>query len=169
MTNNHPSTDSKKFAGWLSPLAWIAVGLLSLNIAVDMGERTLTLDWNEDGPLAVINAFGLAAVQHLPSFAIIAALWDFANLFQRCAHGQVFTQRNFKTLRSGGDSLVFAGVASAIISPTLTMWIGEEFRGLIVDLNDLALGVGMMGLVIIGLALIFHDALRLKEENDEFV
>ena len=36
------------------------------------------------------------------------------------------------------------------------------------EFRDLALAVGMMGLVIQGLGLIFTEAVRVKAQNDEF-
>jgi len=163
------SKDTRQTAQVLSFLAWGLFALMLWNVSAAVSERILTIDISESGWRFFANEFGLGLVAALPSLFFAFALWDFAQLFGRCGEGQVFTVRNTRTLRSGGDSLLLAAAASALISPTLTAWIGGDPGGFRFQANDLALGVGAVGLAIHGLANIFRDAVRVKEENDSFV
>ena len=162
-------TQTASATGWLSVAAWIAVGMLALNIAVAIGGQLGPIIVGETAWHDVLSAFGRAAVANLPAICILFALVDFAWFFGRCGDGEVFSERNLKTLNSGGEGLVCAAVASAIVTPSVLMWLDQGGRGIAFEPNDLALGVGAMGLAIIGLGMVFRDALRLKQENDQTI
>ena len=161
--------DTREATGWLAVLAWILVSTLAINAAYIVGDEVGGLIVSETSFAALVNGFGVALVRALPTFLFIAALVDFALLFGRCSDGDVFTRRNLKILRSGGETLLLAAAASAVISPTLLGWIEGDARGVVFEPNDLALGTAGMGLVIGGLALVFRDAVKLKEDNDQFI
>jgi hypothetical protein len=119
--------------------------------------------------LGAANAAGRTLAVHMATLFIISALVDFAGFFTRCADGQPFTQRNARTLRSGGEGLIWAAGASALFSPTLVAWIDGDHGGVQLAVNDLALGVGAMGAALLGVALVWNQAVRIRQENDEIV
>lgn len=154
----------------LTWLAWIVVAILSLNVSVFVGEEVGTIvyesraDW-----IAIFNGFWIGIIKAAPTILIAWAIGDFALLFGRCGDGDVFTEKNIATFKSGANSLIWAGAWAGLIGPTLLDWITEQFRGLVTDFTDLALAVAMMGVILHGLALIFEDAVRVKRENDGFI
>jgi fucose permease len=143
----------------LTWVAWAAVVILIINTSHFIGE--------EVGGIMVENPQDWIDVFN--GFLIAWAIGDFALLFGRCGEGEVFTDQNLKTFRSGASSLVMSGIWAGIIGPTLLGWIQEEFRGVITNFPDFALAVIMMGIILYGLALVFQDAISIKQENDEFV
>jgi hypothetical protein len=154
----------------LAVLAWIGVGALSLEVGLRVGRALVHADLATVGWRAVLHDGGEALVAALPALCLVGALVDFARFFGRVGEGDVFTERNVRTLRSGAEGLLAAAVASAVVTPTVLGWIGEEpTRGVIFEANDLALGVAAVGLALGGLAHVFREAVRLKLENDEFV
>ena len=165
-----PNTkDMRETHQFLTYLAWGAVAILTLNVASFIGEEvgdiivTSQHDW-----LAIFNGFWIGVIKAMPTILIAWAISDFATLFGRCSEGEILTEQNVKTLRKGGECLIWAAIWSAFIAPNLLMWIAGEYKGLRMEFRDLALAVGMMGLVIQGLGLIFTEAVRVKAENDEF-
>lgn len=154
----------------LTYLAWIVVGILGLNVAYFVGEEVGGVWYTSAGSwLDIFNAWWVGIIKAMPTILIAFAVADFAFLFQRCSEGEVFTERNVKTLKSAAYGLFGAGAWAGVISPTLLAWIGQNFRGVFVEFGDLALAVAMMGVVLYGLSLVFHDAVAVKAENDEFV
>lgn len=155
------------FLTTLSAVGWVWVGLLVLDVAVSIVSAVL-------GALpgdarTVGNQVGQAVVVALPTLFLIGVVADFARFFGRVGVGEVFTEQNLKTLRSGGEGLLVAAVASAVVVPTILGWIRQTSRGIAWELNDLALGVAAMGFVVAGLAYVFQEAVRLQRENDAFV
>jgi len=163
------SQQTRTTAQWLGVLAWGLFGLMAVQVAGIVRGRIGDLEPAAEGWGRLVNQFGVGLVEALPSIFLLFALLDFARLFGRCGDGHVFTEQNVKTLRSGGDSLILAAASSALISPTLVEWITGDPGGFRFQVNDLALGVGALGLAIHGLALIFRDAVAIKRENDEIV
>lgn len=154
----------------LTILAWIVVGILSLNVAYFVGEEVGGVWYTSSGDwIAIFNAWWLGIIKAMPTILIAFAAGDFAFLFQRCSEGEVFTEQNVSTLNKAAYSLVGAGIWAGIISPTLQEWIGMEFRGVSIDFGDLALAVTLLGVMLHGLSLVFKDAVAVKAENDEFV
>jgi hypothetical protein len=154
----------------LTILAWVVVGILSLNVAYFVGEEVGEIWYESAGDgLAIFNAWWLGIIKAMPTILIAFAAGDFAFLFQRCSEGEVFTEENVSTLNKAAYSLVGAGIWAGIISPTLQTWIGMEFRGVSIDFGDLALAVTLLGVMLHGLSLVFKDAVAVKAENDEFV
>jgi Protein of unknown function (DUF2975) len=154
----------------LTILAWIVVGILGLNVSYFVGGEVggMWIGSNADLP-SLFNAWWIGIIKAMPTILIAFAVADFAFLFQRCSEGDVFTERNVKTLKSAAYGLFGAGVWAGVISPTLLSWISLTFRGVVIDFGDLALAVAMMGVVLYGLSLVFRDAVTVKAENDEFV
>lgn len=154
----------------LTILAWVVVGILSLNVAYFVGEEVGEIWYESPGDwLAIFNAWWLGIIKAMPTILIAFAAGDFAFLFQRCSEGEVFTEENVSTLNKAAYSLVGAGIWAGIISPTLQEWIGMEFRGVSIDFGDLALAVTLLGVMLHGLSLVFKDAVAVKAENDEFI
>lgn len=154
----------------LTILAWVVVGILGLNVAYFVGEEVGGIWYTSSGDgLAIFNAWWVGIIKAMPTILIAFAIADFAALFQRCSEGEVFTEENVKTINKAASSLIGAGIWAGIISPTLLEWINLEFRGVSIDLGDLALAVTMMGLMLYGLSLVFKDAVAIKAENDGFV
>lgn len=154
----------------LTILAWIVVGILGLSVSYFVGEEVGGVWYTSAGDwLSIFNAWWIGVIKAMPTILIAFAVADFAFLFQRCSEGDVFTERNVKTLNSAAYALFGAGAWAGVISPTLLAWIEGNFRGVVVDFGDLALAVAMMGVVLHGLALVFRGAVMVKAENDEFV
>ena len=146
----------------LTILAWIVVGILSLNVAYFVGEEVGAIWYESPGEW-------IGIIKAMPTILIAFAAGDFAFLFQRCSEGEVFTEENVSTLNKAAYSLVGAGIWAGIISPTLQACNGMEFRGVSVDFGDLALAVTLLGVMLHGLSLVFKDAVAVKAENDEFI
>jgi len=154
----------------LTILAWVIVGVLSLNVAYFVGEEVGGIWYESSGDWRqIINAWGIGMIKAMPTILIAVAAADFAQLFGRYAEGDIFTEANAKTLNKAAYSLAGAGIWAGVASPTLIEWIGQEGRGILVDFGDLALAVTMMGVMLHGLSLVFKDAVRVKRENDGFI
>ena len=173
MSNEAKSADARTethdYAGWLTIGVWVMIGLIGLNLGYKVGHEMGTTAKDGVGWIELLNSFGIVMLENLPTLLIIAALVDFGFFFSRCSQGFVFTEKNTKTLQSGGISLLAAAAASTVITPSLLQWIDGDGRGFILRANDLAVGVGAMGLAILGMALVFRDAVSLKEDNDQIV
>ncbi|MEQ3745493.1 MAG: DUF2975 domain-containing protein [Henriciella sp.] len=154
----------------LTWVAWAAVGILIINTSHFIGEEVggIMVESPQDW-IDVFNGFWIGLIKAMPTILIAWAIGGFALLFGRCGEGEVFTDQNLKTFRSGASSLVLSGIWAGFIGPTLLGWIQEEFRGVITNFPDFALAVMMMGIILYGLALVFQDAISIKQENDEFV
>ena len=154
----------------LSILAWVAVAILAVNVSYFVGEE-VGGQYFESGAdfLPLLNGFMIGLLKAGPTIFIACALADFAFFFGHCGKGDVFTSRNLKTLRQGADSLIWAAVTSAVIIPVVLGWVGDETSRNIFSFTDLALGVGLMGFALHGLASVFEDAIALKDDNDQFV
>lgn len=156
------------FLTTLSVLGWVWVGLLTLDVGTAVVRALVSA--GGAGPWEATRAVGVALILALPKLLLLGVIADFARFFGRVGEGDVYTERNLRTLRSGGEGLIAAAAASALVVPTLLRWVeGEGAGGIDWALNDLALGVGGMGLVIAGLAHVFREGLRLKDENEQFV
>lgn len=154
----------------LTILAWGAVAILGINISYFVGEEVGAMWFESRGDwMQVFNAWWVGILKAMPTILIAWAIAEFAILFGRCSEGNVLTPQNVKTLKSGADSLIWAAIWSALITPNVLSWIGGEYQGLSFSFRDLALAVGMMGFVMHGLAVVFEDAIAVKAENDEFV
>jgi len=169
MTDPKPNS-TRETHQTLTWIAWAAVGILCLNISYFVGEEVggifyeSRMDW-----LAIFNGFWIGMIKAAPTILIAWAIGDFALLFGRCGEGDVFTEQNIATFKSGANSLIGAGAWAGIVGPSLLAWIDGNFRGLSTDFTDLALAVTMMGVIMHGLALIFQDAVSVKLENDGFI
>jgi hypothetical protein len=154
----------------LTILAWVIVGVLCLNVSYFVGEEVGGIWFESNGDwIQIFNAWWVGIIKAMPTILIAFVAADFAFLFQRYSEGEVFTEANAKTLDKAAYGLIGAGVWAGVVSPTLTQWIGQEFRGVSYNFGDLALAVTMMGIMLHGLSLVFKDAVRVKRENDEFV
>ena len=164
------SDDARETYEVLSIGAWIAVAILILNVSYFVGEEVGGIWYTSEADLlAIFNGFWIGIIKAMPTILIAWAISDFALLFGRCGEGLVFTERNLRTLRSGGDALILAAVWSAVFGPNLLNWMTGDPGGFDLAFRDLALAVGLMGAAIHGLAFVFRDALALKQENDEFL
>lgn len=168
--NNSSGTGKAGSYDTLSILAWVAVAILAVNVSYFVGEE-VGGQYFESGAdvLPLLNGFMIGLLKAGPTIFIAFALADFASFFERCGQGQVFTARNLKTLRQGADSLIWAAVTSAVIIPAVLGWVGDETSRNIFSFTDLALGVGLMGFALHGLASVFEDAIALKDDNDQFI
>jgi hypothetical protein len=141
------------------------LGSVGADIAAKVGTRIVTQEnWTD-----VLNAFLIALLVNSPALIFIGVLGDFAGLFSRTSEGEVFTQRNLKTLRSAGSGLVWAAATSAIVVPTLLSWVQESGRGILWEVNDLAFGTGAMGFAILGLTHVFAEGIRIKTDSDQII
>ena len=144
------------------------LGSVGADIAAKVGTRIVTQEnWTD-----VLNAFLIALLVNSPALIFIGVLGDFAGLFSRTSEGEVFTQRNLKTLRSAGSGLIWAAATSAIIVPTVLSWVqegGRGIRGILWEVNDLAFGTGAMGFAILGLTHVFAEGIRIKTDSDQII
>ncbi len=166
-----PSLESSKQTHQtLTWVAWAVVGILCLNVSVFVGEEIGGIVYETPSDWAAIfNGFWIGMIKAMPTILIAWSIADFALLFGRCGDGEVFTEKNIATFKSGANSLIGAGLWAGVFGPTLIEWIAGSFRGFAADFTDLALAVTMMGVILHGLALIFQDAVQVKHENDGFI
>lgn len=164
-----PRSDFRLNAQVCSILAWMFVVGLSLNFVGIFGGEVGDLDFKGAAFVDAFNRIVRGVMLGLPTLLIALAVYDLARFFDRYEDGQLFTERNVKTIRRAGEGLFWAALASAFISPTIISWIDAETRGFVWDTNDLALGVAAMGVGLYGFANVLKQAVTLKEENDEMI
>ncbi|MGB3625268.1 MAG: DUF2975 domain-containing protein [Henriciella sp.] len=163
-------SDKEKSYETLSILAWVAVGILALNVTYFIGDEVGGIVFESPGDwIDILKGFMVGLLKAGPTILIAFALTDFAGFFHRCGQGDTFTERNVKTLKSGAESLIWAAFVSGIIAPTILDAVDEPGAHEILDFTDLALGVGLMGIALYGFASVLKDAVAIKAENDEFV
>lgn len=150
-------------------LAWILCATLALNAASAMISELRSVDITTQSFWDGFNSFWIAFLQTLPTILLAWALFDLAQFYGRCADGDVFTDRNVKTLKVASESLFWAAAVSAIIAPTVISWLEREPVGILWQANDLALGVAAIGVALYGFALMLTRAVDIKQENDEIV
>ncbi len=154
----------------LSLFAWVAVGILFVNVSYFIGTDVGGEVYRSSGDvIPVLQAFGTGLLKASPTILIAIAMLDFAFFFQRCGKGDMFSERNVATLRSGADSLIGAAIMSAIVAPAILGAMNEPGTHEVLRFTDLALGVGLMGIALHGFAGVMRDAVAIKKENDEFV
>ncbi len=155
---------------FLAILSWISVAILVINVSYFVGEEVGGIWYRSSGDaVALFNGWWIGIIKAMPTILIAWAIGEFALMFGRYSEGDVFSERNVKALKAGADSLIWAAIWSAFIAPNLLNWLGGEYNGLGMDFRDLALAVGMMGLSLHGLALVFRDAVAIKQDNDEII
>lgn len=166
---SEPAATPLRDTSWLSVAAVVLVVMLLLSVLADIGGRVSGAHVTDQNWREVLNSFLLALLVNLPTFIVIGVIGDFASLFSRTGEGEVFSQRNFKSLRSAGSGLIWAAAASAVIVPTVLSWTTGDGRGFIWHVNDLALGTAAMGAAILGLSHVFAEGLRLKADSDQII
>lgn len=171
--NNTDKSDAPATAlrdtAWLSVAAIVLIVLMLGSVAADIAGKVGAMVVTRENWSEVLNAFLLALLVNTPTLIIIGVLGDFAGLFGRTGEGEVFSVRNLKALRNAGGGLIWAAAASAIIVPTVLSWTTGDGRGVIWNVNDLALGTGAMGLVLLGLGHVFAEGIRLKTESEQII
>ncbi len=169
MTNSNPESTQQTHQT-LTWVAWVVVAILCLNVSYFVGEEVGGIVYQDSRDwIAIFNGFWIGIIKAAPTILIAWAIGDFALLFGRCGEGEVFTEKNIDTFKSGANSLIWAGLWAGIFGPTLLQWVTGDVRGVEWDFTDLALAVTMMGVILHGLALIFQDAVKVKLENDGFI
>jgi hypothetical protein len=166
---NTPSAAALRDTSWLSIAAIVLIvtmlGSVIADITGKVGASVVTQEnWKE-----VLQAFLLALLVNTPTLIVIGVLRDFAGLFSRTGEGEVFSARNLKALRKAGGGLIWAAAASSIIVPTVLSWTTGDGRGILWDVNDLALGTAAMGAAILGLSHVLAEGIRLKAESDQII
>ncbi|MDP1557030.1 MAG: DUF2975 domain-containing protein [Hyphomonas sp.] len=164
-----PQPSALRDTSWLSIGAIVLIVMMLGAVAADIAGKVGAMVVTQGNWTDILNAFLLALLVNTPTLIIIGVLGDFAGLFSRTGEGEVFSPRNFKSLRSAGGGLIWAAVASALIVPTVLSWTSGDGRGFIWQGNDLALGTGAMGLAILGLSHVFAEGLRLKADSDQII
>ncbi len=155
---------------WLSVAALVVFIVLLLSVLADVGGRVGHMVVTRENWVDVLNAFLLALLVNLPTLILLGVLTDFSDLFKRTGEGEVFTQRNLRTLRNAGSGLIWAAAASALIVPNVLRWIElKGGGGFLWQANDLALGVAAMGIAILGLSHVFAEGIRIKTDSDQIV
>jgi hypothetical protein len=154
---------------WLSVAAIVFLVILLGCVAADITGKVGAILVTQESWRNLLQAFLLALLVNTPTLIIVGVLGDVAGLFSRTGEGEVFSPRNFKSLRSAGSGLIWAAAASAIIVPTVLSWATGDGRGFIWHVNDLALGTVAMGAVILGLSHVFAEGIRLKSDSDQII
>jgi hypothetical protein len=155
-----PDSPVRRAARPLAFAGWALVGLVLLHVATSIGRNSPA-----DGA-SMVAALAVA----LPTLTLVGALVEFVRFFERVDDDEVFTERNARTLRAGGQGLVLAAFMSVVVGPSLAAWVGPDgFRGFVWHVNDLAIGVGAMGFGMVGIAVVFREAVRIKLDNDAIV
>src|SRR3990167_1597781 len=165
-TPDTPAT-ALRDTSWLSVAAIIVIVTMLGSVAADITGKVGAMVVTRENWAEVLNAFLLALLVNTPTLIIVGVLGDFAGLFGRTGEGEVFSPRNFKSLRSAGSGLIWAATASALIVPTVLSWTTGDGRGFIWQMNDLALGTAAMGAAILGLSHVFAEGIRLKTDRSE--
>ncbi len=168
-TQSETGPSALRDTSWLSVAAIVLIVAMLGKVGADISGKVGAVVVTQENWTDALNAFLLVLLVNLPTFIIIGVLGDFAGLFGRTGEGEVFTERNLKTLRSAGSGLIWAAAASAIIVPTILSWTTGDPRGIIWHTNDLALGTAAMGAAILGLSHVFAEGIRLKTESDQIV
>lgn len=164
-----PPASALRDTSWLSIAAIVLIIMMLGSVAADMTGKVGTRIVTQENWKDVLQAFLLALLVNTPTLIIIGVLGDFAGLFSRTGEGEVFSDRNLKALRNAGGGLIWAAAASAIIVPTVLSWTTGDGRGILWDINDLALGTAAMGAAILGLSHVLAEGIRLKAESDQII
>jgi hypothetical protein len=114
----------------------------------------------------------VAALLPLLSIAL-AALWQLWQLFGGYAKGEVFTEAAATHLRRLGLITLLMCVAKpltgALLSVTLSAYRAHGPRVLMVRLSSEDYLVLLFGAVLLAIALVMREAVRLAKENAEFI
>lgn len=168
MENQRTDSFASK-AGIYEILAWLLfLGLLA-NGAKGMSAVLGPVDVKAVSSAEFFNAIWRALALTVPTFMMAWAVLDLAYVFGRCGKGEIFTQRNVKSLKVSGLSLFAAALVSAMIAPSLLAWLDGQPRGFLWVTDNLSLGVAAIGIVLFGFADILAKAVDIKEENDEMI
>jgi len=154
---------------WLATAAIILFVALLLAVLADVSSKVGAAVVTQETWKDVLKVFLLALLVNTPALIVIGVLRDFAGLFSRTGEGEVFSDRNLKALRNAGGGLIWAAAASAIIVPSVLSWTTGDGRGILWDINDLALGTAAMGAAILGLSHVLAEGIRLKAESDQII
>jgi hypothetical protein len=132
---------------------------------IGLADRPLALTRN-----ALIGGF-LAGLTQVTFYAY--ALWLVARLFRSFASGVVFVQGNADTLRAIGWTLILAAllapVTRALQSAALTLDNPAGQRVVAVQLDFGTFAALLGGGAVLGFAAVMREAVRLADENRQFV
>lgn len=146
---------------------WAQPELLIEMVRTDwgIGDRLLQTD-------LTARSFGLLAIS-LPAGMLAYVLWQVWALFGGYAQGQVLTLRAAQQLRRAAVALTALGPslplskALCLLALTLGNPPGERLLHLSISMQDyLSL---LSGLVLLAIASVMREAVRLAEENAEFI
>lgn len=169
----HQNTNSsaKPFldAQAMGTIMWVLLVGLVINLVSVFGAQMQSLDIRATPFSDEFKHFTRAVMLVLPTLLFAWAVFDLARFFRRYEGGELFTDRNVKVIKSAGESLFWAAIIGALISPTVISWIDGEGRGFIWQTNNLTLGVAAMGIGLYGFADVLAKAVILQAENDEIV
>ncbi len=142
-------------------VAALILGLIAQSREI-IGDVEFTLsDWQ-----AYVNPIGLFAVSLLAPIFYLFAVWASAEAIERIHSGDAFGAVMVKGLRDIGSNLMWGAGAAVVISPTLTGWIDERFRGVRFDADIASVTIGVLGGV---LWLVAAQGEKLKTEMDSFI
>lgn len=164
-----PSRVHENRAGTYSLICWIFFAMLCGQFAMLIGAELHDVHVLSMPFLEGLEAVSIAFLKALPVLLFIIGVYDIARFLDRCSEGEVFTQTNLKSLRTAGDTLIAASIASALIVPSLLHFIEGETGHFGWKVDDLSLGVAVLGLAIRGASSIFLQAVELQREQDEIV
>lgn len=117
---------------------------------------------------AVVNDVGLNLIKALPAIILLSGVFAAQRMFTRTGEGEVFSVANVADLGRIGESMVWAAIASIVISPTIAGWVRLDTT---IDLNfsDAALLLGVLGAAVLFMGRVLALANRIKTENDQIV
>ena len=127
----------------------------------------------DPGTLAVPGRFAALIALAVPALPILWAASGSLTLCRLMAVGKVFTPEVPMHLRRMGMALVAAGlmqpVGGALLSLAVSSFDASGPRHLAVALSSDAIGVAVIGAVLIAIAAAAREAVRLADENARFI
>lgn len=124
-------------------------------------------------PLAGAARWGFWALLALPLLLFLAGLWQVRRLFESYARGQIFTLAAARTIRRAGV-IALAIVPVQILVNTLSVLLltaanppGQ--RQLAIGVSSTELAVVVIGMTLIVMGWVMGEAVRISDENSQFV
>lgn len=109
----------------------------------------------------------------IPTIALAYVLFNVAKLFSAFEHNRIFEVNNVKIIRSIGFGLIVNQILSPISEALVTAivsWKNPPGYGLMtITIGTTNFAVIILAVITLLIALIFLEAVKLREENQQFV
>lgn len=168
---------SRRMSWLVTSLLWLLVPLQGLYVLL-MPEQLVHLGLVAGAgfaphPFSLPVGLAVWAVLAVISVPMLWGLWSLKGLFGGYARGEIFTVTAAHKLRHFGLALVVIGcdtpLASALLSGALSLDQPEGARKLVVSLTGNDLFLLMVGILVTTIAHVMGEAVRIAQENAEFI